>query len=96
MMNSKDNNTDSKQEIMAALCGATVITHYNRKTYRVDDVDFTMNPLSTFDQHGVQVSNIHFNLFLHVTSFFISLFRSHIKIIIRKCTTLKLKIFNSL
>ncbi|XP_022171132.1 piwi-like protein Ago3 [Myzus persicae] len=56
MMNSKNNNTDSKQEIMAALCGATVITHYNRKTYRVDDVDFTMNPLSTFDQHGVQVS----------------------------------------
>ncbi|XP_015367176.1 PREDICTED: protein argonaute-3-like [Diuraphis noxia] len=56
MMNSKNTNTDSKQEIMAALCGSTVITHYNRKTYRVDDVDFTMNPLSTFDQNGVEVT----------------------------------------
>lgn len=54
--NSKKNNSDSKQEIMAALCGSTVITHYNRKTYRVDDVDFSMNPLSTFDQNGVKVS----------------------------------------
>jgi len=59
-MNSKNTNTDSKQEIMAALCSSTVITHYNRKTYRVDDVDFTMNPLSTFEQNGVEVS-IKFN-----------------------------------
>jgi len=60
MMNAKKNNTDSKQEIMAALCGSTVITHYNRKTYRIDDIDFTMNPLSTFEQNGVEVSNINF------------------------------------
>jgi len=59
-MNAKNNNMDIKQEIMAALCGSTVITHYNRKTYRVDDVDFTMNPLSTFEQNGVEVSNINF------------------------------------
>ncbi|XP_025198064.1 piwi-like protein Ago3 [Melanaphis sacchari] len=56
IMNSKDNKADSKQEIMASLCGCTVITHYNRKTYRVDDVDFSMNPLSTFNQSGVEVS----------------------------------------
>lgn len=55
-MNSKDNNQDSEHEIMAALCGSTVITHYNRKTYRIDDIDFSMTPLSTFDQHGTQVS----------------------------------------
>lgn len=59
MMNAKSNNRDSKQEIMAALCGSTVITHYNRKTYRADDVDFTMNPLSTFEQNGNEVSNIN-------------------------------------
>jgi len=63
MMNAKNNNQDSKQEIMATLCGSTVITHYNRKTYRVDDIDFTMNPLSTFERNGVEVSNI--NLILH-------------------------------
>lgn len=53
---SKDSNKDSKQEIMGALCGSTVITHYNRKTYRIDDIDFSMTPLSTFEQSGVQVS----------------------------------------
>lgn len=41
---------------MSALCGSTVITHYNRKTYRIDDIDFAMNPLSTFEQNGVNVS----------------------------------------
>jgi len=64
MMNAKKKNMDIKQEIMAALCGSTVITNYNRKTYRVDDVDFTMNPLSTFKQNGVEVSNINFILIL--------------------------------
>jgi len=53
---SKEKNKDSKQEIMAALCGSTIITHYNRKTYRIDDIDFTMTPLSTFDQRGNEVS----------------------------------------
>jgi len=28
------------------------MTHYNRKTYHVSDVDFTMNPMSTFDKQG--------------------------------------------
>lgn len=60
MDNSRNSNSDTKQEIMASLCGSTVITHYNRKTYRVDDIDFSMNPLSTFDQNGVQVSYINF------------------------------------
>lgn len=47
---------DTKQEIMAVLCGSTVITHYNRKTYRIDDIDFKMTPLSKFEQNGVLVS----------------------------------------
>ena len=24
------------------------MTHYNKKTYRIDDIEFTMNPMSTF------------------------------------------------
>jgi aubergine-like protein len=24
------------------------MTHYNKRTYRIDDIDFTMNPMSTF------------------------------------------------
>ncbi|VVC30372.1 Ribonuclease H-like domain,Piwi domain,PAZ domain [Cinara cedri] len=53
-------NKDTKLEIMAALCGSTVITHYNHKTYRIDDIDFTATPLSTFDQNGKQISFVDY------------------------------------
>ncbi|XP_050528911.1 piwi-like protein Ago3 [Daktulosphaira vitifoliae] len=56
----KSKQEDCKQEIMAALCGSTVITHYNRKTYRIDDIDFSMTPLSTFEQNGVQTSYVNY------------------------------------
>ena len=38
------------------LIGAIVMTHYNRKTYKIDDVDFTRTPASTFDMKGKPVS----------------------------------------
>lgn len=60
-MQTKTNDKDSKQEIMVALLGSTVITHYNRKTYRIDDIDFSMTPLSKFEQHGTEVSIFNFN-----------------------------------
>jgi len=31
------------------LIGNIVITHHNRKTYKVNDIDYTMNPLKTFE-----------------------------------------------
>lgn len=31
-----------------SMIGSIVLTDYNNKTYRVDDVDFSLNPLSTF------------------------------------------------
>lgn len=34
--------------VRAALLGAVVMTRYNNKTYRIDDIDFNKNPLSTF------------------------------------------------
>lgn len=33
----------------AELEGKIVMTHYNKKTYRIDDIDFEMNPRSTFN-----------------------------------------------
>lgn len=54
-MSTKTSGKDTKQEIMAVLCGTTVITHYNHKTYRVDDVDFSSSPLSKFNQNGNEV-----------------------------------------
>ena len=35
-----------------ALLGSVVLTKYNNKTYKVDDIDFTQNPLSTFIDHN--------------------------------------------
>lgn len=31
-----------------AIIGSIVLTNYNNKTYRVDEVDYTVSPLSTF------------------------------------------------
>lgn len=63
MIKYKQNNKDSKQEMMTDLLGCTVITHYNRKTYRIDDIDFEMTPSSTFDHNGTDVS-IFISLFI--------------------------------
>ena len=37
-----------QSQIKAELEGKVVMTHYNKKTYRIDDIDFTMNPMSVF------------------------------------------------
>lgn len=60
----RQSDRDSKQEMMTALCGSTIITHYNRKTYRIDDIDFSMTPLSSFNQHGTNVR--YFIFILHI------------------------------
>lgn len=36
--------------------GLTVLTAYNNKTYRVDDIEFEKSPLTTFDQRGTQIT----------------------------------------
>jgi len=41
---------------MAKLCGSIIITRYNNKTYRIDDLDFKSNPSLTFNQDGREVS----------------------------------------
>lgn len=46
-----------KERIISALCNVTVITKYNQKTYKIDDVVFDMNPLSTFRQNDTEVSS---------------------------------------
>lgn len=48
--------TAFQQEVL----GMTVLTDYNNKTYRIDDVDFTTSPSDTFDLKGTQVSFIEY------------------------------------
>lgn len=66
---SKNNNGDSKQELMAALCGSTVITNYNHKTYKIDDIDFSISPQSKFEQHGTEVSSLFYQYLLFLINF---------------------------
>ncbi|XP_031633322.1 protein piwi-like isoform X2 [Contarinia nasturtii] len=40
--------------------GLTVLTAYNNKTYRIDDVDFDISPMTTFDQRGKAVTLVDY------------------------------------
>ncbi|XP_022105120.1 piwi-like protein 1 [Acanthaster planci] len=46
-----------KEEAMRMLVGEIVLTSYNNKTYRVDDIDWDKNPMHTFAKYdGTQIS----------------------------------------
>ncbi len=48
---------DIQKEVIEQVVGKTVLTRYNNKTYRIDDVLFDENPLSTFtNSAGVEQS----------------------------------------
>uniref|UniRef100_A0A0K2TEK4 Uncharacterized protein n=1 Tax=Lepeophtheirus salmonis TaxID=72036 RepID=A0A0K2TEK4_LEPSM len=52
---------DFKNESIKSLVGSVVLTRYNCKTYRIDEIDFDKNPKSTFkDGHGVEVSFVEY------------------------------------
>jgi len=47
---------DWQEAVQQGLTGATVVTRYNQKTYRVERVEFSMSPETTFDKQGTQTS----------------------------------------
>ena len=47
---------NQRQIVGDELIGSIVMTHYNRKTYRVDDIDWVKNPRSSFEQKGKMVT----------------------------------------
>lgn len=44
-----------QQEVIKALVGKVVLTRYNNKCYRVDDILFDSNPRATFTLRGEEV-----------------------------------------
>ncbi|XP_072043848.1 piwi-like protein 1 [Amphiura filiformis] len=50
-----------KEEATRALVGEIVLTEYNNKTYRVDDINWDMNPKSTFKKFdGTEISFVEY------------------------------------
>jgi len=52
---------DLKSEAEKGLLGTSVLTRYNNKSYKVDDIDFQMSPKSTFtNEKGEQLSYLEY------------------------------------
>ena len=43
---------DRRASVQKALLGAVILTRYNNKCYRVDDIDWEMTPSSTFTDYN--------------------------------------------
>ena len=43
---------DPREEIKKQMIGCTVLTSYNKRTYKVDEIDFDMSPLDTFVENA--------------------------------------------
>lgn len=54
------NKESFKEKSLEALLGAVVLTRYNNKTYRVDDILWDENPQSTFQMGGKDISYAHY------------------------------------
>lgn len=53
-------NRDFKDRVEQALLGMTVLTRYNNKTYRIDEVTYDINPSHTFPMRDREVSYIQY------------------------------------
>lgn len=51
----QDHGANWQSAFSKEIIGSIVLTKYNNKTYRVDDVDYNSSPSSTFDKKGEQV-----------------------------------------
>lgn len=52
--------SDYRGEATRRIVGAIVMTPYNNRTYRVDDIDWDRTPRSTFKQDGQDKSFIQY------------------------------------
>lgn len=51
---------DPKNQFVVEVVGQTVLTEYNNKTYRIDDIDFEKTPLSLFKKKDGHISFIDY------------------------------------
>lgn len=52
----RNNPQNFENAFRSKVLGTIVLTGYNNKTYRIDDVDFTITPSSTFLRGGKETT----------------------------------------
>ena len=63
------NGPECIRQIKRALIGSIVISHYNNKTYRVDDVDFSTTPACKFFYELQHKFHLEYVLFFKFSNF---------------------------
>lgn len=56
----KTESRDFKKQVEQTLLGATVLTKYNNKTYRIDEITYDVSPKSTFKMRENDVSYVDY------------------------------------
>lgn len=49
-----------KEKIINEVMGCSVLTRYNNRTYKIDDIDWTKNPKYEFDYKGQPTSLVQY------------------------------------
>ncbi|XP_060658910.1 protein piwi [Drosophila nasuta] len=62
LVRSSQNPARHQEEFRMNVLGLIVLTDYNNKTYRINDVDFTKSPLATFNCKGRDISFVEYYL----------------------------------
>lgn len=69
LVRSSQNPARHQDEFRMNVLGLIVLTDYNNKTYRINDVDFTKTPLATFSCKGRDVSFTEYYLTVSLWTF---------------------------
>ena len=56
----RTNPNGAVEEITRKVVGMSILTRYNNKTYRIDDIEWKMNPCSTFMKGRDEVSFVDY------------------------------------
>lgn len=65
LKNQNRSGANLREVLNSALVGKIVVTGYNKRCYRVEEVDVTRRPTDTFDRNGEQVSFVDFYRTVH-------------------------------
>lgn len=56
----RDNRGDFKSEFEKEVLGTVVLTDYNNKTYRIDEIVFDQSPSSTFETKNGNITFVNY------------------------------------